>query len=144
MATPPAPVVPPRVRDLAASLVADLKPMRIGSVGERTMKCGKKGCACANDPDARHGPYYCLTKAVKGETRSRYLTAEQADLARQQIDASREFHRQVDDYLGACEEWADDELKASQASSPEAEKGGLKRGSPRASGRKSFRKSKRS
>src|SRR5580704_12479981 len=80
MATPPAPVVPPRVRDLAASLVADLKPMRIGSVGERTMKCGKKGCACANDPDARHGPYYCLTKAVKGETRSRYLTAEQADM----------------------------------------------------------------
>jgi len=144
MATSRAPVVPSRVRDLAASLVGDLKPMRTGSVGERTMKCGKKGCACADNPDARHGPYYCLTKAVKGETRSRYLTAEQAELARQQIDAGREFHRQVDDYLEAVEEWADDELKASPASSQEAEKGGLKRGSRQASGAKSFRKSKHS
>jgi hypothetical protein len=144
MPTSPAPVVPSRVRDLAASLVADLKPMRAGSVGERAMKCGRKGCACASNPDARHGPYYCLTKAVKGKTRSRYLTAEQAELARQQIDAGREFHRQVDDYLEAVEEWADGELKAFPAPSQEAEKGGFKRDSRQASGTKSFRKSKRS
>ena len=144
MATSSAPVAPFRLRDLAASLVADLKPMRAGSVGERTMKCGKKGCACANNPEARHGPYYCLTKVVKGETRSRYLTAEQAELARQQIDAGREFHRQVDDYLEAVEEWADSELKASPAPSQEAEKGGSKRNSKRASGTKSVRKAKRS
>ena len=144
MTTSLAPVIPSRVRDLAANLVAVLKPMRTGSVGERTMKCSKKGCACTKDPDARHGPYYSLTKVVKGETRSRYLTAEQADLARQQIDAGREFHRQVGGYLEACEEWADGELEASPAPSQEAEKGGSKRGCQRASGTKSFRKSRRS
>ena len=139
MATSPAPVVPSRVRELAAGLLADVKPMRPGSVGERTMKCGKPGCACASDPDARHGPYYCLTKAVKGKTRSRYLTAEQAAMARQQIDASREFHLQMGDYLEACEEWADSEMAPSPAPSQEAKKGG----SQRTSGTKSFRKSKR-
>jgi len=144
MATSPAFVVPSHVRDLAASLVTDLKPMRTGSVGERTMKCGKKGCACTNNPDSRHGPYYCLTKVVKGKTRSRYLTAEQAELARLQIDAGREFHRQVDDYLEAVEEWADGELKASPASSREAKKRGPKPDSKQASGTRSLGKSKRS
>lgn len=144
MDSSPTPVAPFRVRELAAGLLAAVKPMRPGSLGERTMKCGKPGCACASDPNSRHGPYYCLTKVVKGKTRSRYLNAEQAEMARQQIDTSREFHRQMDGYLLACEEWADDKLKASPASSQEAEKGGSKRDSPTASGTKSFRKSKRS
>ena len=39
------------------------------------------GCACARDPKARHGPYYSLTHAVEGKTRSRFLPAEQADLS---------------------------------------------------------------
>ena len=29
-----------------------------GSVSERYVKCNKAGCACADDTDARHGPYY--------------------------------------------------------------------------------------
>jgi len=140
MAAFSAPVVPSRVRELAAGLLADVKPMRPGSVGERMIKCGKPGCACASDPDARHGPYYSLTKAVKGKTHSRFLGAEEADMARQQIDASREFHLQLDDYPEACEEWADSQLAPSPAPSQEAQKGGSKR----ASVTKSFRKSKRS
>lgn len=69
--------------ELATDL-ADAKPMRRGSLSERTIKCGKPGCACAQDPKARHGPYYSLTQAVDGKTRSRFLTAEQAVVAAQQ------------------------------------------------------------
>jgi hypothetical protein len=57
--------------------------MRRGSLSERTIKCSKPGCACAKDPKARHGPYHSLTLAVEGKTRSRFLTAEEALIARQ-------------------------------------------------------------
>jgi hypothetical protein len=137
MATSAPPNVPPRIRQIATDL-ADAKPMRRGSLSERTVKCSKPGCACAQDPTARHGPYFSLTQAVDGKTRSRFLTAEQAALVGQQIDTGRKFRARVDDYWEACEEWADRELADSSASSGEAKKGG----SPRTSKTKSSRKSR--
>ena len=128
--------VPPRVRQLATDL-ADAKPMRRGSLSERTIKCSKPGCACAQDPKARHGPYYSLTHAVGGKTRSRFLTAEQADLVQQQIDAGRMFRGHVDALWEACEQWADHQLAESSGSSEEPKKGGSKRASKTKSSRKS-------
>jgi len=107
--------------------MADAKPMRRGSLSERTIKCGKPGCACAQNPKARHGPYHSLTQAVEGKTRSRFLTAEQAVLAQQQIDAGRQFRGHVDALWEACEQWADNQLADTSASSEEAKKGGSKR-----------------
>jgi hypothetical protein len=117
---------PSDVRQLAAEL-ADAKPMRRGSLSERTVKCSKPGCACAQDPKARHGPYFSLTHAVSGKTHSRFLTAEQADLVRQQIDAGRRFRGRVDALWEVCEQWADSQLVDVSASSGEAKKGGSKR-----------------
>ena len=139
MPTAAPPDAPPNVRQLAADLT-DTKSMRRGSLSARTIKCSKPGCACAKDPNARHGPYYSLTHAVGGKTRSRFLNAEQADLAQQQIDAGREFRSRVDAYWEACETWADTELAELAASSEEAKKGG----SQPTSKTKSSRKSKRS
>jgi hypothetical protein len=114
--------------------------MRRGSVSERSIKCGKAGCACSKDPDARHGPYYSLTQAVAGKTRSRFLTVEQAAVAQQQIAAGREFRQQVDTYLDVCEQWADSELELPPAaSSREVQKRGSKRRSKATSSRKSKR-----
>lgn len=112
--------------------------MRRGSVSERTIRCGKPGCACAHDPKARHGPYHSLTQAVEGKTRSRFLTAEQAALAQRQVATGRAFRQHVDDYWQACEQWADDQLAVvPKASSGEAEKGGSKRTSKTTSSKKS-------
>ena len=133
------PEVPPRVRQFVTQL-AQLQPMRRGSVSERSVKCGKVGCACAHDPKARHGPYFSLTQAVAGKTRSRFLTAEQAAMAQQQVAAGRQFRERVDGYWEACEEWADAQLELSPASSREAQK----KGSARRSKVTSSRKSKRS
>lgn len=132
--------VPPRVRQIASDL-AQPRPMRRGSVSDRTIRCGKPGCACAGDPKARHGPYHSLTQAVDGKTRSRFLTAEQAAVAQQQVAAGRQFRALIDDYWEACEEWADTQLQfPPTASSGEAKK----RGSRRNSKARSSRKSKRS
>jgi Family of unknown function (DUF6788) len=131
--------VPSSIRQLAHEL-AEPQPMRRGSLSERTIKCGKAGCACAADPDARHGPYYSLTRAVEGKTQSRFLSAEQAALAQQQIAAGREFRQNVDAYWEACEAWADAQLMRRAASSgKEDKKGGSQRNSRPTSSRKSRR-----
>jgi hypothetical protein len=138
MAVSTPPDVPSRVRQIAAEL-ADAKPMRRGSLSERTIKCSKPGCACAKDPKARHGPYHSLTQAVGGKTRSRFLSAEEADLVRQQIDTGREFRGRVDALWDACETWADGQMEDLAASSEDAKKGGSKRTSKAKSSRRSRR-----
>ena len=131
---------PARVRAVAADL-ATPHPMRRGSLSERYVKCSKPGCACATQAEARHGPYYSLTWVRAGRTQSRFLSAEQAAVARRQVEAGRRFRQQVDAYWAACERWADAQLDAPAAASSEAaEKGG----SPRPSTRRSPRKSRRS
>src|SRR2546430_9605733 len=67
------PEVPSPVRELAVVL-SQPKPMRRESVSERTMKCGKASCPCQEDPKARHGHYYSLTRPMAGKTQSRYLS----------------------------------------------------------------------
>ena len=130
--------VSPLLQQVASELSVP-KPMRRGSVSERTIKCSKPGCACARDPKARHGPYYSLTRAVKGKTRSRFLTTEQVALARQQVENGREFRETVEQYWQQCEEWADAQLATPAAvSTEEAEKGG----SPHSCKTKSRRRSK--
>jgi hypothetical protein len=136
MATSTPPNVPPQIRQLATEL-SEAKPMRRGSLSERAIRCGKSGCACAQDPKARHGPYYSLTHAVGGKTHSRFLTAEQSELVRQQIDAGRQFRGRVDALWEASEQWADSQLTQVSASFGEAEKGGSRRISRRKSSGKS-------
>lgn len=118
---------PDAVQQLAVNL-ALTRPMRRGSLSERYMKCGQSSCRCQQDPEARHGPYFSLTRGAGGTTRSRYLSEGQAILARVQIEAGQKFRKQVDLFWEACEHWADAELEASEAASKmEAEKGGSKR-----------------
>ncbi len=133
--------VPAAVAQVVARL-AEPKPMRRGSVSERSMKCGQKGCRCQVDPKARHGPYYRLTRSEGGKTQSRYLSAEQAEAARRQVEAGQQFREQVEAYWQACEPWADAQLEAPEAAT---EQGAAKKGgSKKPSRRKSAPRSKRS
>src|SRR5450432_4060877 len=53
-----------------------------GTVLKRMMKCGKARCACASDPDKRHGPYFELTYKANGKTVNVKLSPEAAPLYR--------------------------------------------------------------
>jgi len=130
--------LPPQVAELSAAL-SQPRPMRRGSVNQRRMKCGQANCACQRDPKARHGPYYTLTQAAGGKTRSRYVLAEQVPLLRRQIEAGREFRQRVEAYWEACEQWADAEWEQTQAA-----EAAEKKGSARVSGKRSARNSRRS
>lgn len=131
--------LPPNAAQQLASRLALPKPMRRGSLSERFVKCSKPGCPCATDPKARHGPYYSLTRAVKGRTQSRLVSPVQADMVRSQIEAGHEFREQVDQYWKICEQWADEQVEGRSSDTAEAVKKG---GSKRASKPKSTKKSK--
>jgi hypothetical protein len=119
--------VPAAVRQSAISL-SEPKPMRRGSISERFVKCSKPGCACATDSEARHGPYYSLTRPVKGKTCSRFVTAEHAETIREQVKAGQEFRKVVEQYWEVCEQWADELLQEhNESPSTEAQKRGSKR-----------------
>ena len=133
------PDVPGPVRTLAAQLAAPT-PMRRGSLSERYVKCSKPGCACAERPTARHGPYYSLTRTVGGRTQSRFVPAAQTARVRQQIAAGQQFRHHVDAFWEACEQWADAQLDTPEATAQEAaKKGAAKKPSTRRSSPRSKR-----
>ena len=125
------------VREIANRL-AKPTPMRRGSLSVRYVKCNKPGCACADDPEARHGPYTSVVRTVDGLTRSRRVPAAQTDVLQQQIEAGQRFRKEVEAYWQACEQWADEELDHFEAISQEiAKKGASKKSSKRRSSRRS-------
>ena len=129
--------VPSPVQEVASRL-AEPKPMRRGSLSVRYVKCNKPGCACADDPEARHGPYTSVVRTVGGQTRSRRVPAAQTDMLRGQIESGQRFREDVEAYWQACEQWADSELDSAEATSQEvAKKGASKTTSKRRSSRRS-------
>src|SRR5262245_45123326 len=102
---------PAAIRARAAELGA-ARSMRRGSLTERWVRCSKPSCACKENPEARHGPYYSLTRVLDGVTRTRLVSADQAEVVRRQIAAGREFRDATEVYWQACERAADAELDA--------------------------------
>jgi hypothetical protein len=49
-----------------------------GTLLQRTKVCGKPGCRCAQDPSARHGPYFEWGHMKGGKLVHRTISPEQA------------------------------------------------------------------
>ena len=114
--------------------------MRRGTLSTQYLRCNKPGCACADRPAARHGPYYRVVRVVKGRTQSRHVPAHRVDELRCQVGAGQQFRKHVEAYWQACEHWADAQLDAPEAAAKEAAKKGA---SKRPSKRRSSTRSKR-
>jgi hypothetical protein len=56
-----------------------------GTLLRRMTMCGKPGCRCSEDPDARHGPYYDWGHMKDGKLVHRRVTPEQAALLQRAI-----------------------------------------------------------
>lgn len=131
--------VPAAVRDRARQL-AEPQPMRRGTLSTQYLRCNKPGCACADAPGARHGPYYRVVRVVQGRTQARHVPADRAETLRRQVEAGQEFRQRVEAYWQVCERWADAELDAPAAAAQEAAKKGA---SKQPSQPRSSRRSKR-
>ena len=75
--------------------IAEIGPIRRGSVMRRLMPCGRAGCRCQATPPKLHGPYYDWTRKVKGKTVTVRLTKEEADLLREWIANGRKLNKIV-------------------------------------------------
>lgn len=78
-----------RSRDKLRSVEFFLK----GTLIERRLPCGTKGCRCHTDPAARHGPYYQWTRRVGTKTVTVWLPRETAEMCRTWIDNGRTVTR---------------------------------------------------
>ena len=60
-----------------------------GSVVERSLRCGKSTCRCHADPPMLHGPYVQWSYSFRGKRINRWLSHEQVQLYRSQVDRGR-------------------------------------------------------
>lgn len=77
------------------------EPLMRGTVVERRRKCGKPNCACATEPDARHGGKV-LTVFLDGRTQVLPLRSEDESRVRGAIEAYDRAWRIING-LTACE-----------------------------------------
>ena len=73
--------------------IADIGFIRSGSIVRRFNTCGKSGCRCHATPPTLHGPYYQLTRKVRGKTITEYLSEQEADLVAEWIKNGRKLER---------------------------------------------------
>lgn len=62
-----------------------IKTIAQGTLSTRTKVCGKPNCRCANDPEARHGPYFEWTRRENGRYVHSVVSSEQAETLVQAI-----------------------------------------------------------
>jgi hypothetical protein len=86
-----------RARTIAAELAKIARTGKVlpGSITERQMRCGRKGCACHADPPKLHGPYWQWTRKIKQKTVGRYLDEAEAIEYRTWIENDRRIHELV-------------------------------------------------
>jgi hypothetical protein len=68
---------------------AEIDYLCSGTLHQRTKMCGRPTCRCAQDPLARHGPYYEWGHMRDGRLVHRLVTPEQAGLLQKAIDNQR-------------------------------------------------------
>ena len=69
-----------------------------GTLLKRTKVCGKPGCRCAQDPNARHGPYYEWGHMRGGKLVHRVLSPEQAAILELAITNQRKAKKLMQDW----------------------------------------------
>lgn len=99
-----------RIRRIQEQILA-IDYVSSGTLVTRTKICGKPGCRCASDPEARHGPYYEWGYMKDGRQVHRMLSAEQATILKQAIANYRTVRRLL-------REWERQTLRVLDAQTP--------------------------
>ena len=76
-----------RIRSELAALVP--QGSLPGSLVVRSLRCGRRNCACHHDPPQLHGPYVQWSYSYRGKRVARWLDAEQTERLRDQVERGR-------------------------------------------------------
>lgn len=74
-----------------------------GTLLKRLKVCGKPGCRCAQDPQARHGPYYEWGRMKGGKLVHKMLSPKQAATLRLAIANYRRVRKLLRDWENQTE-----------------------------------------
>ena len=99
-----APKLSSRIRSIRRQIAA-MGFVAQGTVSKLTKVCGRPNCRCAEDPQARHGPYYEWTRREKGRYVHTVVSAEQA----QELIAAIDNHKRV---LALLARWSTETARA--------------------------------
>ena len=84
--------------------IAQLGDMRSGSITGTGGRCGNPNCHCHRPDDPGHGPYYRLTRKVKGKTVTETLSsAAGLAKARREVAQCRRFRELSEQLLDVSE-----------------------------------------
>ena len=86
--------------DRIRQALGEIDTLCSGTLLKRMKVCGKPGCRCAHDPQARHGPYYEWGHMKGGVLVHRSLTPQQAQILQLAIGN----HRKAKKLMRAWEE----------------------------------------
>ena len=89
-AKPSAPAPSPAIRQIRQAIAA-MDLVCAGTLLTRWKLCGRPNCRCAQDPAARHGPYYEWSHRQDDRLRHNLLTPQQAA----QMACAIKNHRQI-------------------------------------------------
>ena len=91
--------------------LAEIDYLCSGTLITRMKVCGKPGCRCAQDPSARHGPYYEWGHMKGGKLVHRTVTPEQATI----VQLAIANHRKAKKLMQA---WEDETERLFDAEAP--------------------------
>lgn len=66
-----------------------------GSITERYMPCGKKGCKCQGQQSELHGPYYQWTAKINGITKTIRLQSSAVNSYKKWIEEGRRLDKLI-------------------------------------------------
>ena len=99
-----------RRQELLARIAA-LGDLRPGSLVQNYRRCGRPNCFCADKQHPGHGPYWLLTRTVKGRTRSQSIPATQVKATQAQIAECRRLRRLVAELIDVSDDLCRSRLK---------------------------------
>lgn len=80
--------------------LADLGPMRPGSLSEQYNVCGTPGCHCKDPKKPRkHGPYYHLNYTRGGKARTQFVKAADVRGLRAELEAYKRFRALTEEWV---------------------------------------------
>ena len=118
-----------RRQELLARIAA-LGDLRPGSLVQNYRRCGRPNCFCADKQHPGHGPYWLLTRTVKGRTRSQSIPATQVKATQAQIAECRRLRRLVAELIDVSDDLCRSRLKKGTSA---VKKKSARRSSPRRS-----------
>ena len=86
-----------------------------GTLARRTKVCGKPGCRCATDPEARHGPYYEWGRIEAGRRTTTTVSPEKGRRLRVALRNQRRLKNLVRRWERESVRLLDAEIAASHA-----------------------------